>query len=75
MIEAFDRRVAATGRVVASVHAGEACVAFTLLKRRPLHSYAIQTTSGFEGAMVHERCHARGDDHCFWRAAEAGGYE
>jgi len=35
----------------------------------------LRVTSGFEGAMVHERCRARGDDHCFWRAAEAGGYE
>jgi hypothetical protein len=35
----------------------------------------LRVTSGFEGAMVHERCRARGDDQCFWRAAEAGGYE
>lgn len=35
----------------------------------------LRVATGFEGAMVHERCHSRGDDHCFWRAAEAGGYE
>ena len=35
----------------------------------------LRVASGFEGAMVHERCRARGDDHCFWRASEAGGYE
>lgn len=35
----------------------------------------LRVATGFEGAMVHERCLARGDDHCFWRAAEAGGYE
>lgn len=35
----------------------------------------LRLAMGFEGAMVHERCRARGDDHCFWRAAEAGGYE
>jgi hypothetical protein len=35
----------------------------------------LRVASGFEGAMLHERCHARGDDHCSWRAAEAGGYE
>ena len=35
----------------------------------------LRVTSGFEGAMVHERCRGRGDDHCVWRAAEAGGYE
>jgi predicted hydrocarbon binding protein len=35
----------------------------------------LRMATGFEGAMVHARCHARGDDHCFWRAAEAKGYE
>jgi hypothetical protein len=35
----------------------------------------LRVASGFEGAMIHERCRARGDDHCFWRASEAGGYE
>lgn len=35
----------------------------------------LRVASGFEGAMVHERCRGRGDDHCFWRAREAGGYE
>jgi hypothetical protein len=35
----------------------------------------LRVLSGFEGAMVHERCRARGDDQCLWRAAEAGGYE
>jgi hypothetical protein len=35
----------------------------------------LRVASGFEGAMVHEKCRGRGDDHCFWRAAEAGGYE
>jgi predicted hydrocarbon binding protein len=35
----------------------------------------LRVATGFEGAMVHERCLSRGDDHCFWRAAEAGGYE
>jgi len=35
----------------------------------------LRVASGFEGAMVHERCLARGDAQCLWRAAEAGGYE
>lgn len=35
----------------------------------------FRVAGGFEGAMVHERCRARGDDHCFWRAAESEGYE
>jgi hypothetical protein len=29
---------------------------------------------GFEGAMVHDRCRARGDDSCHWRAMPVGGY-
>ena len=35
----------------------------------------LRVASGFEGAMVHEHCLSRGDDYCFWRAAETGGYE
>jgi hypothetical protein len=35
----------------------------------------FRLSGGFEGAMVHERCRARGDDHCLWRAAESEGYE
>lgn len=35
----------------------------------------LRVASGFEGAMIHERCRARGNDDCFWRASEAGGYE
>jgi hypothetical protein len=35
----------------------------------------LRVASGFEGAMVHERCRANGSDDCFWRASEAGGYE
>jgi len=31
----------------------------------------LRVASGFEGAMVHERCLAKGDDVCRWRAAEA----
>ncbi len=35
----------------------------------------FRVAGDFEGAMVHERCRARGDDHCLWRAAAAEGYE
>ena len=35
----------------------------------------LRVASGFEGAMVHERCRALGSDDCYWRASEAGGYE
>jgi hypothetical protein len=35
----------------------------------------LRVLSGFEGAMVHERCRGRGDEYCSWRASEGGGYE
>jgi hypothetical protein len=35
----------------------------------------LRVASGFEGAMVHERCRGRGDELCVWRAAEPEGYE
>jgi len=31
----------------------------------------LRVTSGFEGAMVHERCRTKDDDECLWRMAEA----
>jgi hypothetical protein len=30
---------------------------------------------GFEGAMAHERCRARGDAQCLWRGTHTGDYE
>jgi hypothetical protein len=35
----------------------------------------LRCLTGFEGAMVHERCRARGDTQCRWKAAAGGGYE
>lgn len=35
----------------------------------------LRLLTGFEGAMAHERCRARGDDRCFWRATAVGGYD
>jgi hypothetical protein len=34
----------------------------------------LRTLTGFEGAMVHQRCRGRGDDTCRWLAAAAEGY-
>jgi hypothetical protein len=34
----------------------------------------LRCLTGFEGAMVHERCRGRGDHDCQWRAAAAEGY-
>lgn len=35
----------------------------------------LRVLTGFEGAMVHERCRARGDTVCRWRATAVGGYD
>jgi len=38
-------------------------------------SELLRVLTGFEGAMIHERCRARGDTACRWRATAVGGYE
>jgi hypothetical protein len=35
----------------------------------------LRRVTGFEGAMLHERCHARGDEACVWRTAAAEIYD
>ncbi len=35
----------------------------------------LRLLTGFEGAMVHERCRGKGDDSCRWRATAVGGYD
>ena len=35
----------------------------------------LRRLTGFEGAMLHERCRARGHDACVWRSAAAEIYE
>lgn len=39
------------------------------------YSELLRCLTGFEGAMVHQRCRARGDDACVWRTAAAEVYE
>jgi predicted hydrocarbon binding protein len=34
----------------------------------------LRRLTGFEGAMLHERCRARGNDACVWRSAAAEVY-
>jgi hypothetical protein len=34
----------------------------------------LRVLTGFEGAMVHDRCRGRGGDSCHWRAASGGEY-
>jgi hypothetical protein len=35
----------------------------------------LRLLTGFEGAMLHDRCRSRGDDACHWRATTVEGYE
>jgi hypothetical protein len=35
----------------------------------------LRILTGFEGAMVHDRCRARGDAACQWRATAVEGYQ
>jgi hypothetical protein len=35
----------------------------------------LRVLTGFEGAMIHERCRGRGEDACRWRATAVGGYD
>lgn len=35
----------------------------------------LRVLSGFEGAMMHDRCRSKGDSACTWRAATVEGYE
>jgi hypothetical protein len=39
-----------------------------------LFAELLRVIGGYEGAMTHERCRARGDLACAWRWAEAEGY-
>jgi hypothetical protein len=40
-----------------------------------LFAELLRLLSGFEGAMLHDRCRAKGDNTCYWRAAAVEGYE
>ena len=35
----------------------------------------LRVLAGFEGAMLHDHCRARGDSTCYWRAAAVEGYD
>lgn len=39
-----------------------------------LFAELLRCLGGFEGAMTHDRCRARGDAQCAWRWVEAEGY-
>jgi hypothetical protein len=48
---------------------GSACIYFGAL-----FAELLRCLGGFEGAMTHDRCRARGDQLCAWRWAAAEGY-
>jgi hypothetical protein len=49
---------------------GEACVFYGAVYQELLRSL-----TGFEGALLHERCRSRGEEACVWRTAVAEVYE
>jgi hypothetical protein len=49
---------------------GEACVFYG-----SAYQELLRLLTGFEGALLHERCRARGEDACVWRTAVAEVYE
>jgi hypothetical protein len=49
---------------------GEACVFYG-----SVYQELLRSLTGFEGALLHERCRARGEEACVWRTAIAEVYE
>lgn len=55
---------------IVALPTGEACVFYGSVYRE-----LLRDLTGFEGALLHERCRARGEDACMWRTALAEVYE
>ena len=55
---------------IVALPTGEACAFYG-----SVYQELLRSLTGFEGALVHERCRARGDDACLWRTAAAEVYE
>jgi hypothetical protein len=55
---------------IVALPTGEACVFYGSVYRE-----LLRDLTGFEGALIHERCRARGEDACLWRTALAEVYE
>jgi hypothetical protein len=49
---------------------GEACVFYG-----SVYQELLRSLTGFEGALLHERCRSRGEEACVWRTAVAEVYE
>jgi hypothetical protein len=55
---------------VEALPTGEACVFYGAV-----YQELLRGLTGFEGALIHERCRSRGEDACVWRTAVAEVYE
>ena len=55
---------------VVALPGGEACLFYGAA-----YLELLRGLTGFEGALLHERCRSRGDDACLWRTATAEVYE
>jgi hypothetical protein len=55
---------------IVALPGGEACAFYG-----SAYLELLRGLTGFEGALLHERCRSRGDDVCFWRTATAEVYE
>jgi hypothetical protein len=60
----------ATPLSIIALPTGEACVFYG-----SVYQELLRGLTGFEGALNHEHCRARGDDACVWRTAVAEIYE
>jgi hypothetical protein len=55
---------------VEALPTGEACVFYGAV-----YQELLRGLTGFEGALLHERCRSRGEEACVWRTAVAEVYE
>jgi hypothetical protein len=55
---------------IVALPTGEACVFYG-----SVYQELLRGLTGFEGALIHERCKSRGDQMCSWRTALAEVYE
>jgi hypothetical protein len=55
---------------IVALPTGEACAFYG-----SVYQELLRGLTGFEGALLHERCRSRGDDACVWRTAAAEVYE
>ena len=59
-----------TSLSIEALPTGEACVFYGAV-----YQELLRGLTGFEGALIHERCRSRGEDACVWRTAVAEVYE